>query len=160
MHDIVLNVHHELYKQFLKYKRYETVSITSHILGQNCSSPEIIGCASSCVVVRRQQLLQRTSPNLLAGFLPNLASIILKWLSLMIVHMVPVRCIPRSHGPKIDYRDDKYKKIFLSVTSRSRALIFSMKHHLVKLSTRFVQTMPLGPKMPPPWGSNVLHRPI
>ena len=44
--------------------------------------------------VRRQQLLQRTSPpKLLAGFLPNFAGMILTWPSLEIVQMVMVLCI-------------------------------------------------------------------
>ena len=45
--------------------------------------------------VRRQQLLQRTSPILLAGFLPNKAGMILTWPVLIIVQMVMVRCISR-----------------------------------------------------------------
>ena len=48
----------------------------------------------SVVVVRRQQLLQRTFPHqLLAGFGPNLAGMILIWSSIIIVQKVPVRCI-------------------------------------------------------------------
>ena len=47
----------------------------------------IIGCPLS--LVRHQQLLQRTSPpKQLAGFLPNLAVMILTWPSLIIVQMV------------------------------------------------------------------------
>ena len=36
-----------------------------------------------------QQLLQKTSPNLLVRFLPNLAEMILIWLALVSVQMVP-----------------------------------------------------------------------
>ena len=50
----------------------------------------------------------------------------------MIVQMVLVRCISRSHRLRIDYRD-KLKKNFLSETTRHSALIFDMKHHLVDL---------------------------
>ena len=45
-------------------------------------------------------------------------------------------------------------KIFLP-----RAFIFGMKHQLV-VSTKFVRIISLGPKMVPPRGSIVLHRPI
>ena len=70
--------------------------------------------------VRHKQLLQRTSPpKLLAGFLPNLAGMILIWPSLIIVQMVLVCCISRSHRLKIDFRD-KTLKIFLSETTRPR----------------------------------------
>ena len=61
-------------------------------------------------------------PKLLAGFLPNLAGMILIWPSLIIVQMVLVRCISRSHRQKIDFRDEN----FLSETTRHRALIFGM----------------------------------
>ena len=33
--------------------------------------------------------------------------------------MVPVRCISRSHGLKIDFRDENFKKIFFFETTRS-----------------------------------------
>ena len=59
--------------------------------------------------VSRQQLLQRTSPKLLAGFLPNLAAMIIIWPSIIIVQMVMVRCISRSHRLKIDFRDENSK---------------------------------------------------
>ena len=75
--------------------------------------------------VRRQQLLQRTSPNVLAGFLPNLAGMILIWSSLILVQMVMVRCISRSHRLKKDF-EMKTLKIFLSETTSPRALIFGM----------------------------------
>ena len=47
-------------------------------------------CDVACVScdVRRQQLLQRTSPNPQAGFLPNSAEMILIWPSLIIVQMI------------------------------------------------------------------------
>ena len=48
--------------------------------------------------VRRQQLLQMTSPpKLMAGFRPNLVGMILIRPALEIVQMVPVHCISRSH---------------------------------------------------------------
>ena len=59
-------------------------------------------------VVRRQQLLQRTSPSeLLAGFLPNLVGMIFIWPSLKIVQMVTVDCISRSQRLKIDFQYEK-----------------------------------------------------
>ena len=47
-------------------------------------------------VVRRQQLLQRTSPpKLQAGFWPNLVGMILVWPFLEIVQMVLIHCMTR-----------------------------------------------------------------
>ena len=46
--------------------------------------------------------------------------------------MVQVHCISRSHRLKI-YFEMKTTKIFLSETTRPRAVIFGMKHHLVDL---------------------------
>ena len=40
--------------------------------------------------------------------------------------------------------------IFLSETTRSRALIFDMKHHLVRLYQFFIQVGSLGLKLVPP----------
>ena len=51
-------------------------------------------------VVRRQQLLQRTSPKLLAEILQNLTGMILIWPSLIIVRIGPARSIYRSHRLK------------------------------------------------------------
>ena len=48
-------------------------------------------------VVCRQQLLQRISSKLLAGFLPSLVGMIVIWASLIIVQMVPVYCTTRSN---------------------------------------------------------------
>ena len=60
--------------------------------------------------MRRQQLLQRISPSkLLAGFITNLAGMILIWPSLMIVKMVLVCCISRSHRLK-KFFNEKIKK--------------------------------------------------
>ena len=64
-----------------------------------------------------------TSPKLLAGFFPNLAGIILVWPSLIIVQMVPVSCISRSHKLKIDFQDEKLKK---KLSETTRALIFGL----------------------------------
>ena len=77
----------------------------------------------SSSVVRRQQLLQRTSPpKVLARF--DLTGMILLWLSLIIVQMVPVCCISRSHwGHMFNiclHRDN------MSETTSPRALIFGM----------------------------------
>ena len=47
----------------------------------------------------------------------------------------------------------KTLKIFLSETTRPRALIFGML-----TSTKFVQIIPLGPKLGPSQGSYILHR--
>ena len=70
------------------------------------------GCPSW--VKRRQQLLQRTSPpKLLAEFLPNLAGMILIYPSLIIVQIVPIRCVSKSHRLKIDFQDENYKNLFL-----------------------------------------------
>ena len=84
-------------------------------------------------IVRHQQLLQRTSPpKLLAGFLPNLTGMILIWSSLIIVQMVMVCCISRSHRLKRVF-EMKTLKIFLSLIKRGfskkaspRALIYGM----------------------------------
>ena len=57
--------------------------------------------------------------------LPNFAGIILTWPSLIIVQMVMVPCISRSHRLKIDFRDESFK-IFLSESTRPKALIFGM----------------------------------
>ena len=62
-------------------------------------------------VVRRQQLLQTTSPKLLAGFWPNLEGMILIWPSFKIVQMVLVHCISRSHKLKIDFQDENFKNL-------------------------------------------------
>ena len=51
----------------------------------------------------------------------------------------------------------KTLKIFFSETTRPRALIFGMYHHLVG-HYHFVQINSLGPKMSPPRGSHVSHR--
>ena len=72
----------------------------------------IIGYArrASSVVVRRQQLLQKTSPdNYWLDFDLNLAVTILVLPSMKIVQMVLVRCISRSHKLKIDFRDETFK---------------------------------------------------
>ena len=75
----------------------------------------------SCVV-RCQQLLFRTSPpKLQAEFSSNLDGMTLIWSSLIIVQMVMVRCISRSHRLEIDFRDKN-----MSETTRPRALIFGM----------------------------------
>ena len=67
----------------------------------------------SCVV-RRQQLLQTTSPpKPLAGFWPNFVGMILIWSSFKIVQMVSVHCISRSHRLKIDFQDENFKNRFL-----------------------------------------------
>ena len=64
--------------------------------------------------VRRQQLLQTTSPpKLLAGFWPNLVGMILIWPSFKIVQMVLVHCISRSHILKIDFQDENFKNLLL-----------------------------------------------
>ena len=69
-------------------------------------------------------------PKLLVGILPNLAGMILIWPFLIIAQMVQACFTFRSHRLKIDFRDETLKK-FLSETARPRALIFSMKHHLI-----------------------------
>ena len=86
--------------------------------------PSFVVCRPSCVV-RHQELLQRTSlPKLLVGFLPNLAGMILIWPSLMVVQMVLVGCISRSHRLKSIFEMKTLK--ILSETTRSRSLIFRM----------------------------------
>ena len=52
---------------------------------------------------------------------------------------------------------ENHKKIFLSETTRSRALIFGMKHHLVNLYKVCSNYIP-GAKIGPPQGSHVLHK--
>ena len=54
------------------------------------------------------------------------------------------------------YRD-KHEKNFLSETTRPRALIFDMYHHLVDLYQVCSNDNP-GAKMCQPWGSHVLQR--
>ena len=67
----------------------------------------MVGC-QLCIVCR-QQLLQRTSsPKFVAGFLPNLVGIFLVKPSLLIVQMVLVCCISRSHRLKIDFQDENF----------------------------------------------------
>ena len=61
----------------------------------------------------------------MAGFEPNLTGMIIMWPFYMIVQIVLVRCISRSHRLNIDFRD-RNLKIFLSETKRPTALIFSM----------------------------------
>ena len=63
--------------------------------------------------VCRQQLLQRASPKLLSVFWPNLAEMILIWPSIIIVQMVLVCCISRSHRLKIDFRDKNFKNLLV-----------------------------------------------
>ena len=53
------------------------------------------------------------------------------------------------------YRE-QHEKIFLSETTRPRALIFGMLDHLVNLY-QVVQIIALGPKMAQPLGSHGLH---
>ena len=53
------------------------------------------------------------------------------------------------------YRENM-KKIFLSETTRPRAMIFRLWHYPVD-ATKVVQIMPWGLKMGLPRGSNVLH---
>ena len=62
------------------------------------------------------------------------------------------------------YRENM-KKFFLSETTRPRALIFHKAYSLdiwyvasPSGPNKFVQIIPLGPKMGPPLGSHVLHR--
>ena len=74
------------------------------------------------VIVPLQQLLQRTSPKL---FAQNLAGLIIICPSLIIVQMVSVCSISRSHSLKIDF-DMKTLKIFFSKTTSLMALIFGM----------------------------------
>ena len=55
------------------------------------------------------------------------------------------------------YRE-QHERIFLSETTRSRALIFGMLYYLVDLFQVYSNNIYLGPKMAPPLGSHVLHR--
>ena len=105
----------------------------------------------SCVVCR-QQLLQRTSPpKQLAGFLPNLAGLILMWPSWIIVQVVSVCCIYRSYRLNIGFQNENFK-IFLPETKSLRALIFDICY--VASSSRPVTNLfklcPYRPKMSPP----------
>ena len=56
--------------------------------------------------------------------------------------------LPQGYIFNIGLYREKHEKIFLSETVRPRALIFGMNHHLVDLFTKFIQIMPLGPKLP------------
>ena len=64
--------------------------------------------------------------------------------------MSRVHCILRSHRPEIDFPDVKLKTV-LSKTTRHRALIFGMKHHLVDLYQVCTNYAP-GAKMAPSRG--------
>ena len=78
-----------------------------------CDSWMSVVRLASCVMCR-QQLIQRTSfPKLLGGFLPNLAEMILTWPSLIIVQMVLVQYISRSHRLKIGFQDENLKNLHL-----------------------------------------------
>ena len=57
--------------------------------------------------------VQRTSPKLLTGFCQNLAGMILIWPSLIIVQLVLVHNISRSHSLKIDFRDKNFKNLLV-----------------------------------------------
>ena len=74
----------------------------------------IVGCPPS--VVRRassvvNNFFQRTSPKLLTGFIPNLEEMILIWPSLIIVQMIMVRCISRSHRLNVDFKEENFKNL-------------------------------------------------
>ena len=63
-----------------------------------------------------------------------------------------------SHVLHIGLNREQHEKIFLSETTRPRALIFGMKRIIWWTSTKFVQIRPLGPKMAMPQGSHALLR--
>ena len=84
------------------------------------SSPEgrrviaivIFGWSSS--VVRRQQLLQRTSPaKIQLGYSPNLAEIHFIQPSSTLVQMVSASCISRSYILKIDFEYEALQNLFV-----------------------------------------------
>ena len=79
--------------------------------------------------------------------LPNLAEMVFIGHSLLIV---PFHCISRSHRLKIDFSDE---------TTRHRALIFAILHHLVDLFKVCANYAP-GARNGPVLGSHVLHRHI
>ena len=66
---------------------------------------------------------------------------------------------PRGHMLYIGLCWEKHETIFLSETTRPRALIFGMKHQLVNLYQICSNYIP-GTKMASAEGSHVLHRPI
>ena len=57
----------------------------------------------------------------------------------------------------IDLYRENMKKIFLSETTRPRALIFGLKHHLVDLY-QFCSNYAPGANNEPARGSHILHR--
>ena len=65
--------------------------------------------------------------------------------------------LPRGHMFYIVLYREKHKKIFSSETTRPRALIFGMKHHLVNRCQVCSNHIP-GTKNGSPRGSHVLHR--
>ena len=92
-------------------------------------------------VIRCQQLLQRTSPKLLAGFWPNLKGMILIWPSLIILQMVLVCCISRSHRLKIDFWDKNFKNLLVwdHIGLEPWYLVCSI---IKWISAKFVQIIP------------------
>ena len=66
--------------------------------------------------------------------------------------MVPVCCISRSLGLKIDFGNEN-----LSETTRPRVLIFGMEHHRVDIY-QLCLNYAAGQKMATPRVSPVLHR--
>ena len=116
----------------------------------------IIGCLLAMCDVRPQQLLRKISPSKqLAVIRPNHAGMILIWPSFIIVQMVLVHCISSSHRLKKIF-EMKIVIIFLSETTRSRALIFVMSHQLDDLY-KVNSSYATGTKSGPPRGSHVLH---
>ena len=95
----------------------------------------------------RQQLLQKTSPKLLAG----LNGMILIWPSLKIVQMVPILCISRSHRLKIDFKDDNFKKSSC-LKPQGLELWYLICSITLWTFTKLVQIMPLGQKRHHPGG--------
>ena len=63
----------------------------------------------------------------------------------------PKMALPRGHMFYTGLYKEKPEKIFSSKTTRPRALIFGMKHHLVNFP-KFDRIISLGPKMARPRG--------
>ena len=65
------------------------------------------------IVCSPSSSVQRTSPRLLAGFQPTLAGMIFIKPSLIIVQMILVHCISRSHKLKIDFQYENFKIVLV-----------------------------------------------
>ena len=105
----------------------------------------------TCVVCRQQLLQKTSSPKQLAGFWPNLAGMILIWPSLIILQMILVHCISRSHRLKIDFQDENFKNLLVWNQKAWSLDIWYVASPCKPLPSLF-KLYPWGQKMAPPRG--------